>query len=432
MKASETFDNKYLGRKAAYIAGALFLIAAIIYLGYVVAGITAPSSEYVDAVPAVTVKTIETDGYIFRDEKPVYSSVLAGRESGSAVAAVQNGTKISAGTKIAEVYSSVSADTVRRISELEDQIKLLEKYSSEERSLLSANGVDEEIYGIVSAMRKNSEDGDYANTLSLRSALLVDLKKKDIITGEITDYESQIRQLEREVESLRNQLGTKLDTVYSSDPGYYFISYDGYGNVFDSKKIETLNWSEYRKILSSSPETVSACVGTIVKNYRWYVSFDTDDVSDIVAGRSYDVFFSYSNETISMTVERIISDDEGKNFVVIMSTGQMPDGFDYTRMQPIKVSTVSYSGYRIPKTALRVLDGYQGVYVRNKVDVEFKRVNIIYEDGMYVICTGNPDDNYVPTEETQNGRTYGWIKQNDIIIVNGTDIFDGKAADQVN
>lgn len=47
--------------------------------------------------------------------------------------------------------------------------------------------------------------------------------------------------------------------------------------------------------------------------------------------------------------------------VAVFRCEDMPSGFDYTRMQPVKISAVEYTGYEVPADAVRVVDGYEGV-----------------------------------------------------------------------
>ena len=88
-----------------------------------------------------------------------------------------------------------------------------------------------------------------------------------------------------------------------------------------------------------------------------------------------------------------------------------------------------------------MVDGYEGVYTLDEVTVEFKQVHVIYRGDDFVICTGNPNPNEEtaetePPETDENGeplesklKVPGWIRQNDIIIVNGNGLESGKLID---
>ena len=156
---------------------------------------------------------------------------------------------------------------------------------------------------------------------------------------------------------------------------------------------------------------------------------------------SCSVMFAYNGISLEMKLHRIIQETPGDESVVILRCEKMPENFDYTRMQPVEISTVEYTGYEVPVTALRVVDAYEGVYTLNEITVEFKRVHVIYREDDFVICPGNPNPEEEtaetePPETDENGETLenepkapGWIRQNDIIIVNGNGLESGKLID---
>lgn len=421
MKNNEIFEKRYLTRVAAYALTAVVAIGLMIFLGYHVVERFSPGLELIDAVPTTVTRTLTVDGYIMRDEEPLYANNAT---DGSVVPAISNGGRVAVGSKIVDVYSESSADIELRLAEIDEQIALLTKSKSENRSVQSTVGIESEIYDTVTSIRKHAENGNYTDALSMRVALLVDIKKKDILTGVITDYDAQISQLQREKNQLKSTLGRCLETVYAGKSGYYFSEYDGYGNVFDPEKLDEMTYDEFTDMLGTEPfYSLRLSIGTLVHGYTWYVAcpMSRSESNNFEVGKYYGVNFSYSDATLSMKVERVINDASRENSIVIFSTEKMPLNFDYTRMQPVSVSVKDYTGFKIPVSAVRVVDGYEGVYVKNEVTIEFRRVNVIYEDGGYVICTGAPEG----TTEGENDE-YSWIRQNDIVVVSGTELYSGK------
>ena len=72
-----------------------------------------------------------------------------------------------------------------------------------------------------------------------------------------------------------------------------------------------------------------------------------------------------------------------------------------------------YRGIKIPKSAIRIVDGEMGVYVKFSKLVIFKKVNPVYQDENYVILPLN-------VEEGNEVELY------DDIIVKGVNLYDGK------
>lgn len=423
MKFSETFDKNYLAKVAMYVLSAILALGLIFYISYHVMKRFSPGLDLVDAVPYTLVKTVGTDAYIMRDEKALYAQ---GIESGSVTPAVSDGEKVSAFSKVADIYSNTSPDVERRISEIDDQIALLQKNQSEGRSVTSTEGLDAEIYDEVFEIRSRCENGNYFEALSLRSSLLLDIKKKQILTGGISDYSAQISSLQSEKDSLKSQLGTCLSTIYSDCAGYYFSEYDGYGKVFSADKIDSMSYDEFSEMTNADTESVtSLCVGTMVESFRWYIACDIpkSDAAGLANMSSCNVEFIYSGENLNMKLYRLIPQTPGDRAVVVLSCERMPENFDYTRVQPVRISVAEYTGYKIPIEAVRVIGGFEGVFILDEVTAEFRRINIIYEENGIVICNGNPD-----SEETtaSNDEIYPWISRNDTVIVSGTELYNGK------
>lgn len=423
MKFSENFDKNYLAKVAMYVLSAILALGLIFYISYHVMKRFSPGLDLVDAVPYTLVKTVGADAYIMRNEKALYTQ---GIEAGSVTPAVADGEKVSAFSKVADIYSNTSPDIERRISEIDDQIALLQKNQSEGRSVTSTEGLDAEIYDEVFEIRSRCENGNYSEALSLRSSLLLDIKKKQILTGGISDYPAQISLLQSEKNSLKKQLGTCLSTIYSDCAGYYFSEYDGYGNVFSADKIDSMSYDDFTEMTDAEAENVtSLCVGTMVESFRWYIACDIpkSDAAGLANMSSCNVEFVYSGENLNMKLYRLIPQTPGDRAVVVLSCERMPENFDYTRVQPVKISVAEYTGFKIPIEAVRVIGGFEGVFILDEVTAEFRRINIIYEENGIVICNGNPD----PEKTTAiNDEIYPWISRNDIVIVSGTELYNGK------
>ncbi len=447
MKKKSVFDMGYLGRIVSYMLIALIAFGVIVYAGYHVFGHLSPGLELVDAVPASISHTVSAYAYVLRDSEAVYTGNVL---SGSIAPTVRDGVHVAAYSRIADVYANASPDTETRMTELDEQIALLEKNQSENRSVQSASGIDADIYNELFTIRGHCEDGDFADALALRTKLLVGIKKRAILTGEITDYDSQIAMLEGEKSSLRSGLGTCLESVYAPSAGYYFADADGYEAIFSSDKVDSMTFDDFMAMTEAEPEHGNGlCVGTIVSDYKWYIACLMDKADAAVLGEQYtcDVGFRYSGETLNMTVYRVIPETLGERAVVLLRSGKMPVNFDYTRMQPVDIVTATYTGYEIPSSAVRVVSGYEGVYVKEEVTIEFRRIHILYEEDGTVLCSGkpdslrykkNPDGTFAVDEETNQrievpdpiDEIYPWIRQNDIVVVGGTELYAGKTVNE--
>lgn len=423
----ERFDKKYLAKAAVYALSCAVAFGVIFYIGYHLVEEISPGLELVNAELKTATRTISADAYIMRNEEPLYVGNVT---TGSVVSAVHDGEKVGIYKKVADIYSEASPDVDNRLAEIDEQISLLEKNRAENRSVQSAAGLDSNIYDKVFEIRKYCEKGEFSDALSMKTQLIVEIKKRSILTGEVTDYGNQILKLEREKNSIRANLGACLSSVYAPKAGYFFSEYDGYGEAFSSDNVDSMSYDDFIDMTETAKNVSGGlCIGAMVYDYRWYIACEMPktDASYLMDINKCDVSFAYSGVTLTMDVYRVISQTPGTRAVVLFRCEKMPMNFDYTRMQPVTVSATEYTGYELPIEAVRVVSGFEGVFVLEEVTVEFRRINIIYEDNGVVICTGKPQSGDEITEaELAEDEVYPWIELNDVVIVGGRDLYTGK------
>ncbi len=420
-KFTDIFDKTYLQKWLVSVVTGLLALGLMVYIAYHIYDIFSPELELVDAVPTTVTETITADSYIMRKETPLYSGV----SYGSVAPAIHDGGRIAVGAKIADVYSVSSPDIEARLADIDEQISLLEGNSSlsSNRSVQSTAGIESDIFDNIFTIRKHCTSGNYSDALSMKTTLLVNINKKLIRSGQI-DYTSRISALESEKSSLKSQLGSCLDTVYAATTGYYFSEYDGYGEVFSADKIDSMTYDEFLDMTDSEPSfSGGVCIGSVVKDFGWYIAcvMKKSEAATLLEKRSCEMVFTYSDTEVTSSLYRVVPQNPGDMAVAVFRCETMPVGFDYTRMQPVKISAVEYTGFEVPADAIRVVGGYEGVYILDEVTVEFRRVNIVYRKDGYVICTGSDSLTYTADDEI-----YPWIKQNDIIVVSGKDLYSGK------
>ena len=83
------------------------------------------------------------------------------------------------------------------------------------------------------------------------------------------------------------------------------------------------------------------------------------------------------------------------------------------RSGPMSVVKAEYSGLKVPRKALRVVDGVKGVYVLSGMQIEFVPIEIIYSTDTYIICE----------KQSENGNV---LMLYDEVVVKGKNLYDGK------
>jgi len=411
-------DTKYLKRIIIYVLSAVASVLIIAYILYHLVGGFEIKTETLVSELVTRRESISMNGYIFRSEDLISSSI-----SGDVSYLYSDGDRVSNGTTVANIYSTSSDDTKTKLLELDKKIAILEK-SNLSASVITSNTIalDKQISQVYYEIRSCIESGNIAYAIEKQDDLLVLLNKRRIIVRDVTGYEDQINELKAEKEALLSQLSIS-ESISVPCPGYFYSVADGYEDIFDSELVATLTIDGFNKIKSSAPSTSSSSVnqiGKLVTDHVWYIvgEIPKDQLRFFVAGNDYPVVFPYNSETeMSMNLFRVVTQNDSDNALLIFRTDVMPQNFNYLRMQIVNVIKGTYTGFRVPVSASRIVDGVHGVYTLRGNTVQFKRIDPLYEaDGYFIVKEPDATDPYYKES----------LRLNDMIIIKGKNLYDGK------
>lgn len=325
---------------------------------------------------------LSTVGTVVRAEVPVLSS-----ESGVVSYVYGDGEKVKASAKVATVYSGYAdSDTVARIAELDRSIELLEATGIDGDTHVS-DGADAE-REIASQLLTLSEQigrGAFGSAGKGADSLLSTFVRRDAILTENTDSTlATLSALRAERESLAASLTGGSTVVRASQPGYFYSYADGGETVFAYDRVEKLTPAEYREGLAAMQSAPAGILGKIVLYPRWYLlcPVTEEEAKTLKTQNSYTLYFSGCGERIAMTLAAKNAGDG--EVLLVFTTQEMPADFDFARTQKVSVVTETISGYKLPASALRIVDGSVGVYIRSGNTVKFRIVEVFYESGAYV------------------------------------------------
>ncbi len=422
-------DTDYLKRVGAYIVTALLSLGIIVYFGYHIWSTFKPDVKTEAVMQSTVTKKVDAGGYIFRYEMPLSAS-----SSGTLVPSVSEGERVRAYGEAAGVYSTADGELVERISEIDAQIEMLSDTSSDSSvTLKDASKIDDELYDVMTRIRRSLADGEADAAKTLRTSLISGTNKKSILMGNSGDVAVRLSELRAERQSLVSQLGSRSETVITSKSGYYFSECDGYETVFDPSAFEGADYNTLSSLINESSPAAAANAGKIVTDSKWYlVCFVERGVGALLTeGESRNVTFSYNGDiSLEMELEQLIRGDDG--YACVFSTTQMPDDFEYTRSQPVKIAMAEYTGFKVRISDVRIIDGKQGVYVLDGSTVRFRLISTVTDyEGYYIVETDPETDASAEADEeadetkVQEG-SYSYLKLHDLIITEGTGLYDGR------
>ncbi len=358
-----------------------------------------------------TVDGLKIDGTIIRRE-----SIITGSKKGSLHFAVENGMRVAKEGIVATVYGSDEASiTLSAIADINRQIKDIEDmtaYNDLQAVDLDVvnNKVDKALNGVVLGTRGSNFTGVNSNLRELLSAI----NRRQLITGEQTDFSDKLNALKDKKTKLEASLPAEKGSIRAAQSGYFVSGTDGYETVFTAADLSTVT-SEF--LAKAKPnKTPKNAIGKIVSDYEWYIAAPIS-LSDSLKYKEGDTLTIKtaikSHSSLTVTVKKINVSEEINEAVIIFSCQQMSSELATLRKGNMTVVSKTYSGLKVSRRALRVIDGKSGVYVLSGRSVKFVPVNVIYRADDYVICE----------QEVSNSSV---LRLYDEVVVKGRNLYDGK------
>ncbi len=371
--------------------------------------ITTVSAEYYTAVEGFSI-----NGIVIREEKIITSDKV-----GTLHFTLSDGERVAKDGVIANIYSNAEASvTVNRIEQLTSRIGDIEEMQSyNDVEAADITLVDTKINNSLNTMLRGIASGDFSSFEENSAELLTNISRRQMITGEQTDFSARLTELKAELESLTATLPQPIGSIRTDASGYFVSGVDGYENVLSCENIEAVT-PQYLDSLKSE-EVSSNAIGKIVSGYTWYIAAQVN-ISDSL---KYKVGDSLTLKTtlksspeLDVTVEKINTSQTDDAAVIIFSCQQMNSELASVRKGSMTIINSTYSGLKIPTKALRFQDDKTGVFVRSGMAIKFVGVNVIYRTDEYIIC-----------EQQVSSDTV--LRLYDDVVVKGKRLYDGKIVD---
>ena len=397
-------ENKAL-KVVIVLIFAVFVVHQAYYAWY--NPITTKNAEYYTVSDGVFANAI-----IARQE-----SIINGNISGTKHFKVDNGNRVSKGGTIADIYNDSSASiTVSRIDELNERIKDIEEISGYNNvAATDLSLVNERLNEALNDFVKSCSTGKFSDTEIYETALLSAENRKQFITGETIDFSAKLEALKSELASLSSSLPTPIGSIKADMSGYFVSGIDGYESIIDTDNLEELT---PEKIKNLKPQEVDKnAIGKIVFDYDWYMValISADEALKYKVGDQLTVKTSIrNNPSLKAEVAGINFSEEREEAALILVCQEMNSELANVRNVSVTIVNKEYSGLKVPKKALRVVDGKTGVYVVSGLNAKFVEINVIYTSDDYILCE----------QVTEN--TSSVLRLYDEVIVKGKNLYDGK------
>ena len=402
----------------------LAALLVLVYIGVQLAAILAPQMQYSVAIYATMDEYIETEGFVALESVTVPHS--AGYTAVYYV--VQPGSRVSAGQTVAEYYADDAALGARRaLDAINAEISQLE--AAQQTAYESGSNADaffrqrqQGVYNWLAMVQA----GDYGGLADARAALATASNKLAVITSpETTSFEMRLAYLygqKTEKEALAHPAATLTAPV----TGYFVPSGHYDRSIESSETLAGLSAGELQQRMQQPPVYYpDEIAGHIITRYQWrYVAaVPADYAGRLATGSALHLTFpDYGDEMVPVTVGAASLDGENGLLRVELLCEYINPHIVKMRLEKACLVLRTEGGLRVEKSALRIVNGQEGVYIRYGSTIYFRRIDIVMEDEFYYITRIQPNGAAGASEKI-------WLEMYDEMIVDagGAELYDQKA-----
>ena len=404
--------NKTVKKIASIVAIALVISFFSSYIIYHLVNRSNTEIKTEFALKETVYKTINTNCFVIRDEKFIKNDAV-----GTSVSFVNDGERVAREDTVSVVFNSPDdAAAYLKARELKKSIEHYEELSGQANfQPLNINSLTKKINNELSDYLEAIDSRDFKKAISSVEMFRDSVTGKQIATGKALDLSDKLVELNEELSAL-NSSDLEFTEIKSDNAGYFISGADGFENTIKFDSIDSLSVKDLKKAIKSKPEKIDDdIVGRTVSSFKWYIAcvIDTDKTVDISNDKK--IFLNFPESGIEKLPVKIyrIGERTDKETVVIFSCDEMNENLSDFRIEKIEIITDEYTGFKISNSAIRTVDGQQGVYIVRGNLMGFRKIKIIYTTDDYSIVS-NPE----------NKSDY--IKLYDKVVTEGVDLYDNK------
>ena len=406
----EKQPNRTAAKKIFHVVGLLALALVSVYIIVQCFVILRRSYKTETAIKYTLAESITLDGVVAFDSVDVAGS-------GDLGYLVQDGERVTNGTVVAEVYTDDSQGLQReRLDRLERTITLLTKSQNSTGSDLSVltNQTKQALYNLLDKINT----AQYSGITDAEDTFLLAQNRLQVSTGQTAGFADTIAALQVEYDSIKAQLDA-LQTITATTNGYFSSTAASPAIAADRQALDDADPATLQKMLADGfPAAATDRAGQITTGFSWkfYAVCDLDTAArfDNISSVKISVP-GKQNTPLSATVEEVTLDkDNGIAKIVLQCQTINAEVLSFGQ-ETAQIDLKTYEGIRIDKEALHIVDGQRGVYVKYGNLQRFLKITTLYENDSYILI---PENGKIGTDNE--------VRLYDEIIVQGTNLQDGK------
>ena len=386
----------------------ILLAAIAAYFGYnVVSSLYAPLMT-ATVTPYEAGAGYYASGFVVREEELLYS------QYGTTVLNCAEGAHVAANDTVATGYRSEDAKTRQtRIDELSGQIEQLQYAWSAVSSVYDQAALDADIAGDLAQLSRYLALRDMNSVSDLSPELKGLILRRTGSDSDSGSLQARISTLQAELETLEAQSAGDTSAILAGKAGTFSAAVDGYESVLTPERLMEMTVAEFESV--QPDETDANAIGRLVTSATWYYAcvVPASELSGVEEGDRATLTFARDYyQPVTMRGARLGGNEAGSRLLVLSSDRALQN-VTLLRQQSAEIVFTSYSGLRVPKSAVRVENGQTGVYILEGTLAKWKPITILHDTG----------ESYVVTLDTSSTNN---LWPGDELIINAKNLYDGK------
>lgn len=330
---------------------------------------------------------------------------------------VQDGERVTGGSVIAEQYDDSSQGILReRLDRLARNIDLLNRSQTATASDLNVltNQTRQALYSLLDCL----DTAEYSGIAQAEDEYLLAQNRLQVSTGQATSFAETIQELQAEHDEIEQQLSA-LPTVQATQNGY-FISTEAAPRIRpDGEQLAAAAPLELQQALEQGfPEVEGEQLGQIVTGFSWlfYGSCDLATADQLEGLSTVQISVPGKQHTpLSAQVNELVRDEENGVAKLVLECQTINANVLSFGVENLKIDLYTYEGIRIERSAMHIVDGARGVYVKYGNLQRFLKITTLYENENYLLI---PPNGALGSENE--------VRLYDEIIVEGSNLRDGR------
>lgn len=340
------------------------------------------------------------NGWFVRNEV-----VAEGTTSETVKHIVHSGEKVQKNAELAIIYSDENAlNASQQIETLDDKIALLNTVLQSSVVYDDTAKMDQLIAAQIEVLAGQAHDGIVSSIADETTTLRQLMLRRSAGSLDSAAVQSEKDALLSQKSQLEQQVEGRSTVIRSPASGYFSEIVDGFESVLTYECFDTIDLATFQSWNEDMVQPEGTTLGKIICDFDWYfiIAAPAEKIEQMEIGDSLKLRFSQLDSDVPVTIYDIKMEDGAEEGLLILQGNVITPDLVTMRRQTVEVIQTSYSGIKIPKSAVSISTSVDssgnevqqlGVYILAGNISSFKPIEPIYEtDTFYVIQQNTSTD----------------------------------------